>query len=124
MSITTREPEIPRLQPSIHSSRTLPPWTPWALLAGCLVVAGLLLDFKIGRTAILGALLYLASIYILSRVVENPRRATDRMMTGLVTSAFVLAVAPLVSLVWTVIKNGVPALSAEFFSSSMRNVVG
>ena len=68
--------------------------------------------------------LYLLAIYLVSRWVEYPRKATDRVVTGLVATAFALALLPLVTLVWTVFSNGFGALSAEFFTSSMRNVIG
>ncbi len=45
-------------------------------------------------------------------------------MTVLVTSAFVLALFPLFSILFTVISKGTKVLSAEFFTYSMRNVVG
>ncbi|MFI5426835.1 PstA family ABC transporter permease [Aeromicrobium sp. UC242_57] len=59
-----------------------------------------------------------------SAVVEGRRKATDRLVTVLVTSAFVLAMFPLVSILYTVISKGTKVLSAEFFTYSMRNVVG
>jgi phosphate transport system permease protein len=52
------------------------------------------------------------------------RKAMDRFMTVVVTGAFVLAMFPLVSILWTVISKGAPVLNAEFFTFSMRNVVG
>ncbi|TXL62300.1 phosphate ABC transporter permease PstA [Aeromicrobium terrae] len=52
------------------------------------------------------------------------RRAVDRLATVLVTGAFVLALFPLFSILWTVVSKGAPALSPEFFTYSMRNVVG
>ena len=48
----------------------------------------------------------------------------DRLVTVLVTSAFGLALIPLGSIMWTVIRKGAPVLSADFFTYSMRNVVG
>jgi phosphate transport system permease protein len=48
----------------------------------------------------------------------------DRLVTGVVATAFLLAMVPLVSVAWTVLVNGIAGLSAEFFTSSMRNVVG
>ena len=39
-------------------------------------------------------------------------------------SAFVVAVAPLVWLLWVVLKNGIPAINAAFLTHSMLNVVG
>jgi phosphate transport system permease protein len=45
-------------------------------------------------------------------------------VTTLVTSAFGLALLPLVSILWIVISKGSKVLSTEFFTYSMRNVVG
>ncbi len=74
--------------------------------------------------AIVTALAYLVLITVISSVVEGRRKGVDRLVTGVVTSAFLLAMVPLVSVAWTVVVNGVAGLSAEFFTSSMRNVVG
>jgi phosphate transport system permease protein len=52
------------------------------------------------------------------------RRAKDRLATVLVWSAFLVALLPLFSLVYTVVSNGLPAFSIQFFTYSMRNVVG
>ncbi len=45
-------------------------------------------------------------------------------MTTLVYSAFAVAMLPLVSLMATVIKNGIGVINAQFLTYSMRNVVG
>jgi phosphate transport system permease protein len=73
---------------------------------------------------ILGFALFMVTTYLISRSVEGRRKATDRMVTGWVTAAFALAVIPLVSLTWTVVEKGLNRLDAEFFTTSMRNVVG
>jgi phosphate transport system permease protein len=52
------------------------------------------------------------------------RRATDRLMTVLIAGAFVLAMIPLISLVYEVAKRGIPGLSLEFFTADARGVVG
>jgi len=52
------------------------------------------------------------------------RKIVDKIATVLVTGAFLLALFPLVSILWTVVSKGAAVLSAEFFSYSMRNVVG
>jgi len=36
----------------------------------------------------------------------------------------VIALVPLVSLVWQVVKNGIGVINAEFFTYSMRNIIG
>ena len=115
---------------SAHLSLTrprLPRWAPLlvAVLAGC---ASAILTLGLGwgfvSWAVLGVALYGVALPVWSRLVENPRAAKDRLVTTLVWVAFSLALLPLFSLVWTVVKNGAPALSAEFFTYSMRNVVG
>jgi phosphate transport system permease protein len=52
------------------------------------------------------------------------RRAKDRLATVLVCLAFLIALLPLVSLLYTVVSKGLPAFSTQFFTYSMRNVVG
>lgn len=60
-----------------------------------------------------------------SRHSRVGRRAfVNGMMTVLIYAAFALALIPLVSLVVTVINLGVARFDAEFFTHSMRNVVG
>lgn len=72
----------------------------------------------------LGFTLYMIVTYLISRSIEGRRKATDRMVTGWVTAAFSLAVIPLVSLTWTVVEKGLNRLDADFFTNSMRNIVG
>lgn len=56
--------------------------------------------------------------------ISTKRRTKDLAMTVMVFIAFLLAVLPLASLLWTVIGNGINRFDVDFFSSSMRNVVG
>jgi phosphate transport system permease protein len=55
---------------------------------------------------------------------DPARRRTDRVMTVLVYGAFLLAVAPLVSLVWTVVVRGAERFDGYFLLHSMRGVFG
>jgi phosphate transport system permease protein len=105
----------------------LPRWAPLlvAVLAGSAsAILALALGWGVVAWAVLAVVLYGVALPVWSRLVENPRAAKDRLVTTLVWVAFSLALLPLFSLVWTVVKNGAPALSAEFFTYSMRNVVG
>ena len=52
------------------------------------------------------------------------RKVVDKLVTVLVTAAFLVAMFPLASILWTVVSKGTAVLSAEFFTYSMRNVVG
>ena len=111
----------------------LPTWSPWAILVGALAVTGALFGilaagsgsgFNIAGWLVTGAILYLILVFAISAMVEGRRKAVDRFVTGLVTAAFVLAMIPLISVAFTVVTLGAPNWSGEFFSSSMRNVVG
>jgi phosphate transport system permease protein len=81
-------------------------------------------DFSLAGWGVVAAIVYLALITATSSLVEGRRKGVDRLVTGIVTIAFLVAMVPLVSLAVTVLVNGVAGLSAEFFSNSMRNVVG
>ncbi|MFJ2542823.1 phosphate ABC transporter permease PstA [Microbacterium sp. NPDC087589] len=116
------------------TSGKLPKWAPWALLGGSFLISAIvfgvasvggdLADFNIAGTVIVGIVLYMILITVISSIAESRRNAIDRLMTALVATAFLIALLPLVSLLWTVVANGLERFDAEFFSSSMRNVVG
>ncbi len=52
------------------------------------------------------------------------RKAVNWLMTGLIVTAFVIALIPLFSLLYQVVKRGLPGLSWEFFTTSPRGVIG
>jgi phosphate transport system permease protein len=114
--------------PSITTRvRQVPGWAPWAVLGATAVVVGggtLLVGRGIGLAVALTAVVYAAVVYLASRIVEGRRKATDRLATILVTSAFLVALAPLVSVVATVLANGIARFDVQFFTYSMRGVVG
>ena len=64
------------------------------------------------------------ALYGWSRAVEGPRRATDRGVTYAIVAAFALALTPLVSLLYTVIDRGIARFDSQFFTWSMRGVIG
>ncbi len=114
--------------PSALVRAELPRWAPAAVFAGTLVVVGVVLAvagaFSIGLFVFLAAVLFAIATYGVSRLVEGRRKATDRLVTIIVSAAFLVALAPLVSVVVTVVGNGLARFDAEFFTSSMRGVVG
>src|SRR3954469_20364037 len=63
-----------------------------------------------------------------SRLLANGlgwrRRRVNIVMTALIAAAFALAMIPLFSLVFEVAKRGIPGLSADFFTTDARGVVG
>ena len=126
--MSTHVPAAPRrLDPADIVGGRLPVWGPRIAFAAALVLAVVLsrtagtnpLLLAIGATALAGA-----GVHAWSRVVEGPRRAKDRTVTLLVTSAFVVAVAPLASVLWTVVDRGHVRFDVAFFTESARNVVG
>ena len=137
---TGTEPETPQQQkvaeeraleasqPSVAKRvREFPSWGPWAILGGTAVVVGgglLLAGRGLGLAVAATAVVYALAVYLTSRAVEGPRKALDRLVTVLVTTAFLLAMAPLVSVVVTVLANGLARFDVEFFTYSMRGVVG
>ncbi|MEU1970724.1 phosphate ABC transporter permease PstA [Microbacterium sp. NPDC019599] len=111
----------------------LPAWSVWSILAGSLLamlaVFGIMAigseePINLAGWLVSSALLYLVLIFTISTIIESRRKAVDRLVTGVVTSAFAIAMVPLISVAWTVVVNGIARFDAEFFSSSMRNVVG
>jgi phosphate transport system permease protein len=103
----------------------LPRWGSRAVL-GLAAVVGIgayFLDFGVFKSVVLAWLICLV-VPLWSLAIEGKRKATDRLVTTLVTSAFGLALLPLVSILWIVISKGSKVLSTEFFTYSMRNVVG
>jgi phosphate transport system permease protein len=74
--------------------------------------------------AVVGIVLFVLGLFSMSFRVEGRRRAVDRLATMLVTIAFFLALTPLISLIITVVTKGAVRFDGDFFTLSMRNVVG
>ncbi len=113
----------------------LPRGSVWALLVVSWVLVGIVFllvhlsggtkEFNLIGTLFFGTVLFDILVFTVSRLVEGHRKATDRLVTSLVMTAFIVAVLPLISLLYTVILKGLPRmLEPSFFSSSMRNVLG
>ncbi|MFJ8489893.1 phosphate ABC transporter permease PstA [Streptomyces sp. NPDC094038] len=102
---------------------TLPKWSPYAIVAGAIVLGvaiGLVggLDSKV-QWGLIAGLLYVLGTYGIAARVEGRRQAKDRVATSLVWVAFVIAVVPLVSLIWVTVSRGVKVLDPYFLSHSM-----
>ncbi|AQX79600.1 phosphate ABC transporter, permease protein PstA [Plantibacter flavus] len=112
----------------------LPKFAPLTILAGSLIVSGVIFlllqqstadkSYNVPGAVVLGAALYAVTVYVASLMVEGRRKAKDRLLTTLVTAAFVIALLPLVSVAITVISAGAARFDLNYFSLSMRNVVG
>ncbi|MBN9239943.1 MAG: phosphate ABC transporter, permease protein PstA [Micrococcales bacterium 70-64] len=111
----------------------LPKWAPWVTLAASWVIVGAIFgfmsaasgeEFNIAIVLFLGTVLFDVAIFTLAFLVEGVRQAKDRLVTSLVATAFIIALIPLISLLFTVVSNGIARFDPLFFSSSMRNIVG
>jgi phosphate transport system permease protein len=118
---------VPVLPSGLTEQRSLPRWAVPGALAAAAVVVGVILaitGFRIGLFVVFTVVVFAVGLYVASRVVEGSRKATDRLVGIIVTSAFLLALVPLVSVLYTVISEGLVRFDTEFFTSSMRGVVG
>jgi phosphate ABC transporter permease subunit PstA len=125
--IQAAPPASAQQQGPVRSHRRLPRFAPLGLyLAGIAAGAALsaLTGFSVTSTVVHGVILGTLAVYAASRSVEGRRKATDRLVTCLVSTAFGIAMIPLVSLVWTVLDNGLARFDGAFFSNSMYRVVG
>ncbi|MFF4759551.1 phosphate ABC transporter permease PstA [Streptomyces sp. NPDC001292] len=110
-------------RPSSLRGASLPKWSPWAIALGSLVAAVVIglaggLHSRI-QWGVIAAVLFVLGTYGVAARVEGRRQAKDRVATSLVWVAFLLAVVPLVSLVWTTVQRGVKVLDGYFLTHSM-----
>jgi phosphate transport system permease protein len=120
-------PDVAPQRGSVRPHGRLPRLVPLALyLTGVALGAVLsaVTGFSVTSTVIYGVALGTLAVYVATRAVEGRRKATDRLVTCLVTTAFGIAMIPLVSLVYTVLDKGLARFDGEFFSNSMFRVVG
>jgi phosphate transport system permease protein len=133
--MSTQLTRQPRQQPDAATASTdgswyaasLPRLAPWGFLGAALLagaVAHLSSGLPVGVAVVIGWLVYVVGLTLSSRLVEGARKSTDRLATTLVTSAFVIALLPLTTLLWQVVSLGAPAVDSTFLTNSMRNVVG
>jgi phosphate transport system permease protein len=124
-TVTPRRTRPPGATETLRARR-LPRYAPPAVaLAALLVAAALTYGTGVGGPVLVvfaAALLYLAGLFAVANAVEGRRAARDRLWSALIHSAFVLAVAPLASVVWTLVSRGVERLDGNFFGTSMNNI--
>ncbi len=111
-------------RPLLLTRRSMPTWIPWGVGAASVGV-GILVKAVQGNWALGGfyaGLFFVLVVTAASWRLEDRRRARDRLATSLVYSAFVVAIVPLVSILWYTVKEGAEELSPYFLGHSMRNV--
>jgi phosphate transport system permease protein len=110
-------------RPSTLRAASLPKWFSWAVAAvsvalGLGISAALGLESSI-QWALIAGVLFVAGTFGIAARVEGKRQAKDRVATSVVWVAFLLAVAPLASLVWETVSRGVKVLDTYFLTHSM-----
>jgi phosphate transport system permease protein len=117
--VTPRNPREPR-QNGLTTGQ-LPRFFELYALGGTLViVAGVfaLMGFNLVGWLVVSAIVYLIAVGVFSSIVENRRKATDRVVRGVVVVAFLLAFIPLVSTLATVVLRGAGAINLDFITHS------
>jgi phosphate transport system permease protein len=124
MSDTTTDTTTPRA--STLAQARLPRWAPLGLAvvavaagAGLGTAAGLATPFQWGLIA---ALLFVVLSYGVTAAVEGSRQAKNQLATSLVWLCFLIAVVPLLSLIWETVNRGKSVLDGYFLSHSMDGV--
>ena len=93
-----------------------------AIVAGAALAA--LVGFSIALWALFATVIFLVVGPLAVGMIEGSRAGADSLMTFLVYAAFILAVIPLISVIWTVLANGIPGLTSNMLFTSMNGVTG
>jgi phosphate transport system permease protein len=101
----------------------------YVLIAVVAVVAAVVAQLPIAGAnvvmmVVVGWVVFAGGVYGVSRSREGRRKALDRAAAIVATSAFLVALLPLISVIWTVVVRGIARLDGTFFTETMRNVIG
>ncbi len=126
MNTTT---EAAASKPRKLTSKQLPKATPWIVAVASILVAILISfiafgGFNIPVVAVLAGLINAFAIFAVSAAYEGRRKAVDRIATTVVTSTFVLACVPLISLLWLTASKGGAAISGDLLTRTMLGMKG
>ncbi|MDN5573612.1 MAG: phosphate ABC transporter permease PstA [Micrococcales bacterium] len=118
------ETRSPKNQNSLTSGQR-PKWLIPAILVGSIVVGAALaalVSFSVALWAVFAAVVFLIAAPIAVTSIEGSRQGKNAALTYLVYGAFILAVIPLISVIWTVLFRGIPTLSPELLTTTMSSV--
>lgn len=115
---------------SLTVTRT-PSWAWLAAAAGSIVVSLLVTllafeTFSILAFAIIAGAGFVISMYIITRILEDRLKAADEFWRHLIWAAFFIALIPLISVIWSVVSQGLPTLISNrgLLTTDMQGVVG
>mgnify|MGYP001941415712 FL=1 len=118
------ETRSPKNQNSLTSGQR-PKWLIPAILVGSIVVGAALaalVSFSVALWALFAAVVFLIAAPIAVTSIEGSRQGKNAALTYLVYGAFIVAVIPLISVIWTVLFRGIPTLSPELLTTTMSSV--
>lgn len=104
-----------------------PKWLTPAIGAGAVVLGAAfsaLIGFSVATWAIFAGLIFVIGGPIVISVIEGRRKGSDAFARFLVYGTFLIALIPLISVLWTVLSKGIPGLSGDFLLTSMNGVTG
>lgn len=108
------------------AGRKMPTALVWAIpFAAVLITLGLFAVTELQGDAgfvVVTLLVYVLLQTVLSFTMEGPRQARDRMATTVIYVSFLIALVPLILIIWYAISRGLRAMSAEFLTHSMFGV--
>ncbi|GAB3621695.1 phosphate ABC transporter permease PstA [Glutamicibacter endophyticus] len=125
--LAPKQPTPPSRKRNSLAKGKLPKWAIPATAAGSIILgaaASTLGGFAIATFAIYSALLFVIAATIITSLVEGNRRGKNALATYLVYGAFLLALIPLASVLYTVLQKGIPGINMHFLTSSMNGVTG
>ncbi|NDK32697.1 phosphate ABC transporter permease PstA [Nesterenkonia haasae] len=116
------------LRPTSLTQNRLPWWTGLVILvvsAALGAALSSLISFNFALWFVFTAVLYVLISYGVTRVKVNRRQAKDKMWKNLVYVAFIIALLPLFSVIWSVTSIGIPGLlEPGFLASDMQGIDG
>jgi phosphate transport system permease protein len=118
----TAPAKTPQQRSALHGGR-LPRWSPWAIAAGAVALAAAIglgsgLHSHV-QWGLIAALLFVLGTFLIASRVEGVRQAKDRVATSVVWVAFIIAVIPLASMLYTTVRRGVKVFNGFFLTHSM-----
>jgi phosphate transport system permease protein len=116
------------LRPTPLTQNRMPWWTNLVVLAVSAALGAALsslISFNVALWFVFTAVLHVVISYGLTRVKVNRRQAKDKMWKNLVYLAFLIALLPLFSVIWSVTSIGIPGLlETGFLASDMQGIDG
>lgn len=116
------------LRPRSLTQRSTPWWVGVVVLtAAALVSAALttLIGFNVALWFVLTAVLFIGANFAITRARADQRKAVDKFWKNLIYLAFIVALLPLFSVLWSVVSVGLPGLlESGFLASDMQGIDG